>query len=104
MISNARTDTTALRPSDDARPSRLRSAVTNGRRLFVDGDANSAWSRRYRDLIIGHVKDMGGHDALSQSQISLIKRASAIELELEQMEGKLSQRLPVDIGRRDRGL
>jgi hypothetical protein len=90
-------ETSAVRPLTDARAPRLRSAVTNGRRLFVDGDANSAWSRRYRDLIIGHVNDLGGHDALSQSQISLIKRASAIELELEQMEGKLSQGLPVDI-------
>src|ERR1700730_11852414 len=97
MRSDARTETTAVRPLTDTRPERLRSRVTNGRRVFVEGDGNSAWARRYKDIIVGHVNDLGGHDALSQSQISLIKRASAIELELEQMEGKLSQGLPVDI-------
>jgi hypothetical protein len=63
----------------------------------VDGDGNSAWSRRYRDLILGHINDLGGEAALSQSQISLIRRASAIELELEQMEGRLSEGGTVDI-------
>jgi hypothetical protein len=45
----------------------LRSAVTNGRKLFVEGDGNSAWSRRYRDLIASFVSDLGGHDARSQA-------------------------------------
>src|SRR5260221_5206640 len=69
---------------------RQRSAVTNGRRLFVLGDGNSAWSRRYRDLVYGHISDLGGASGLSEAQLSLIKRASAIECELEQQEGKLS--------------
>jgi hypothetical protein len=30
---------------------RGRTAVTSGRKLFVEGDPNSAWSRRYRDLV-----------------------------------------------------
>jgi hypothetical protein len=81
----------------DARPPRTRSAVTNGRRLFVTGDGNSAWSRRYRDLIAGHVGDLGGDDLLSEAQRSLIKRASAIECELEQLEGKLSSGETIDL-------
>lgn len=40
---------------------------------------------------------MGGRDMLSEAQFSLIKRASAIELELEQIEGKLSMGQPIDI-------
>ena len=87
----------AERYAADTRPKRIRSAVSNGRRLFVDGDGNSAWSRRYRDLIVGHISDMGGRDMLSQAQLSLIKRASAIELELEQMEGRLSKGAQVDL-------
>src|SRR6516164_9825968 len=75
----------AERHAADTRPKRIRSAVTNGRRLYVNGDGNSAWSRRYRDLVQGHVADMGGRDLLSEAQLSLIKRASAIECELEQM-------------------
>jgi hypothetical protein len=81
----------APRPARGARVPAQRSAVTNGKRLFVDGDSNSAWSRRYRDLIAGHVADMGGQSELSEAQLSLVRRASAIECELEQQEGKLSQ-------------
>ncbi len=41
-------------------PKRRASAVTSGRRLYVnEGDGNSAWSRRYRDLIAGHASDLG---------------------------------------------
>jgi hypothetical protein len=79
------------RRETEPRPTRQRSAVTNGRRLFVEGDGNSAWSRRYKDLVSGHVADLGGVDLLSEAQTSLIRRAAAIELELEQMEGRLSR-------------
>jgi hypothetical protein len=87
----------ASRDAIDSRPPRVRSAVTNGRRLFVVGDGNSAWSRRYRDLIAGHVSDLGGATILSESQISLVRRASAIECELEQMEGRLSLGESIDL-------
>src|SRR5262249_1880160 len=75
---------------------RKRSDVTSGRRLFIDGNPTSAWSRRYADLIGAHVADLGGVDA----QLSLIKRASAIEP--EQIEGKLSRGEDVDIDRYQR--
>lgn len=77
-------------PATIDRPSRVRSQVTNGRRTFVDGDGKSAWARRRRDVIELHVSDMGGWDALSEAQISLATRAAVIQVELEQMEGKLS--------------
>ena len=81
-----------------ARKKRGASAVTSGRRLYVDeGDANSAWSRRYRDLIAGHASDLGGRDTLSAAQFSLVRRASAIECELELMEGRLSKGEPADL-------
>lgn len=73
--------TSAGSTRSEAPPPRQRSAVTNGRRLFVEGDENSAWSRRYRNLIACHVSDLGGRDGLSEAQLSLDKRASAIELE-----------------------
>jgi hypothetical protein len=81
----------------EAMPPRQRSAVSNGRRLFVEADARSAWSRRYRDLIAAHSSDLGGADHLSEAQRSLVRRCSAIELELEAAECKLSQGLPVDM-------
>src|ERR1700730_8854930 len=76
---------------------RTRSRVTTGRRGFVEGDGNSRWARRYRDLIAAHCQDLGGIDLLSEAQLSLIRRASAIELELEQAEGKLSMGEAIDL-------
>jgi len=76
---------------------RARSQATSGRRVFVDGDGNSRWARRYRDLIAAHCQDLGGIDLLSEAKLSLIRRASAIELELEQMEGKLSMGGEIDL-------
>lgn len=72
---------------------RPRSAVTSGRKLFVEGDPNSAWSRRYYDLCSHHIQDISrglGRDALSEAQLSLIKRASSIECELERLDAMLS--------------
>jgi hypothetical protein len=63
----------------------------------VDGDGNSAWSRRYGDLVRAHIADLGGADRLSEAQKSLIRRAAALELELEQMEGKLSMGESIDL-------
>lgn len=69
---------------------RLRSRVSNGKKAFVEGDGRSPWARRWRDLIEAHIADLGGLAALSEAQRSLIKRASTIEIELEQCEGRLS--------------
>jgi hypothetical protein len=55
---------------------RPRSAVTSGRRQFVNGDPNSAWARRFHDLVVGHVSDLGGRDLLSEAQYALCKRAA----------------------------
>jgi hypothetical protein len=50
--------------TDDKREVRRksRSAVTSDRRLLTGGDPNSAWARRYRDLVARHVADLGGRD------------------------------------------
>jgi hypothetical protein len=80
-----------------SRAKRPRSAVTSGRQLFVNGDANSAWSRRFHDLVVGHVTDLGGADLLSEAQFSLIRRAAAIECELERLDARLSLGEPVDM-------
>jgi hypothetical protein len=68
--------------------------VTSGRKLFLEGDPNSAWSRRYHDLILGHINDISagaGPNALSEAQLSLCRRAAAIECELERLDAMLSQ-------------
>jgi hypothetical protein len=76
---------------------RRSSAVTSGRRLFVTGDGNSAWARRYRDLCGQHIADLGGKDMLSEAQLSLVRRAATLEVELELLEGKMSLGESVDL-------
>ncbi len=87
----------ALRPAATARPLTQRSAVTNGKRPFVDGNGNAAWTRRWRDLVTAHEQDLSGGADLSEAQSSLIRRVATIEIELEQLEGKLSKGEAVDL-------
>src|SRR5262249_12291348 len=73
---------------------RPRSAVTSGRKLFVEGNPNSAWSRRYADLCRHHIQDISrglGRNALSEAQLSLIRRAASIECELERCDAMMSR-------------
>ena len=79
------------------RAKRPRSAVTSGRKLFVEGDPNSAWSRRYHDLVTRHVADLGGRDMLSEAQLSLVRRAAALAVELESMEARMSEGQAVNL-------
>jgi hypothetical protein len=65
--------------------------------MFVQGDPNSAWSRRYHDLVVRHVGDLGGRSALSEAQLSLIRRATSIECELERLDAMLSTSQTVDL-------
>ena len=67
-----------------------RSAKTNGRRSFVDGNGNSAWARRWRDLQSLYVNDIGDAASLSEFQLGLIDTAATLRCELERLEGQLS--------------
>jgi hypothetical protein len=71
-------------------PSKQRSRVTNGTSLFVEGDGNSAWARRLRDLCSEHVADLGGAEACSVAERLLVRRAAALTCELERLEGKFA--------------
>jgi hypothetical protein len=68
----------------------LRSAVTNGSTLLPGVDGRSLWARRFRDLIAHHVADLGGEGNVSQAQMSLIRRAAALTVELERWEGRFA--------------
>ena len=67
----------------------LRSAKSNGTRLLDGCDHRTARMRRLRDLIGMHVADLGGEDCCSAAELSLIRRASLLELELEVLKVKL---------------
>jgi hypothetical protein len=78
------------RPGFERRPTKLRSRVTNGKALFVAGNGRSPWARRLRDIIEAHVLDQGGADLLTEGKRALIRRASALTVELERIEGRFS--------------
>ena|SRR5215467_5055478 len=66
-----------------------RSRITNG--ALIDGDGRSAWSRRMRDLISLHLSDLGGADAVSEAEKSIIRRVATLTVELERMESVFAE-------------
>src|SRR5450830_1150083 len=77
-------------------PAASRSAKTNGRRLFVDGDGRGPWARRWRDLKTLYADDLGGESSLSEFQLGLVGTAATMRCELERLEGCLSLGEPID--------
>jgi hypothetical protein len=67
-----------------------RSAKTNGRRAFVEGDGRGPWARRWRDLQALYADDLGGASTLSEFQCGLVGTAATLRCELERLEGRLS--------------
>jgi hypothetical protein len=94
---------TSVQDHPRVRAKRPRSAVTSGRKAFIAGDPNSAWARRFHDLVHGHISDLGGRSILSEAQFALCKRAAGLECELEQMEGRMSLGEEVDLDAYGRG-
>ena len=72
----------------DASKSKGRSRISNGKALLHGVDGRSVWARRFRDLIDLHIQD-GGSD-VSEAKRSIIRRASALEVELERLEAKFA--------------
>jgi hypothetical protein len=89
-MSAARAKATALSPSS-------RSAKTNDRRSFVNGDGRGPWARRWRDLMVLYADDLGGEDALSELQLGLISTGATLRCEIEKLEGSLSVGESVDL-------
>jgi hypothetical protein len=71
-----------------------RSKITNGRALLPSIDGRSLWSRRFRDLNGSFASDLGhGQDdsAMSEGQRALVRRASALCVELELLEVRFAR-------------
>ena len=69
----------------------IRAAKTNGTRLLDNCDHRTSRMRRFRDLIDMHVSDLGGEDACSAAELSIVRRSALLTLELETMEGRFDQ-------------
>jgi hypothetical protein len=80
----------AHRPPTVRRSPANRSRVTNGSALLSGVDGRSVWARRLRDLIELHEADLGGADAASTAERSIVRRAAVLETELERLEAKFA--------------
>jgi len=67
-----------------------RSRLTNGSHVLPGVDGRSTWARRFRDLMQLHLADLGGEDAVSEAERSIVRRAAALMVELERMELKFA--------------
>ena len=75
-----------------------RDRVSNGARLLAGNvDERSVFARRFKALCASHCEDLGGIDVLSEAQISLVRRCSALEITLEQFEMDMAGGVKVDI-------
>jgi hypothetical protein len=87
----------AIRPAPDARPPRVRSAVTNGGRLHVECPGDTKWARRFRDVLSQIIADIGGPDGLSEGQRQLARRCATIAIACERMEGEAARGAAIDL-------
>jgi hypothetical protein len=63
-----------------------RSRISNRGAALPGVDGHSTWVRRLRDLIESHTSDLGGEDAVSEAERSIIRRIATLTVELERME------------------
>ena len=78
---------TAATAALDAPKPQGRSRISNGSALLPGVDGRSTWVRRLRDLIALHLSDLGGDDAVSEAERSIVRRIATLTVELERMEG-----------------
>jgi hypothetical protein len=87
----------AIRAVPDTRPRKGQSAVTNGKRLHVVRPGDTAWARRFRDVLAQIIGDLGGADLLSEGQRQLARRCATISIQCEKMEGEAAAGNDIDL-------
>jgi hypothetical protein len=91
------TDSPATRRVSDRRlEASQRSAVSNGRRLHVVRPGDTAWARRFRDVLAEIVSDLGG-EGLSEGQRQLARRAATLCIMCERLEGEAAAGRDIDL-------
>lgn len=90
-------NSSAIRRKSVMLASRSWSSVTNGKRLFVEHRGDTAWARRFRDVLFEIISDLGGLDVLSEGQKQLARRAATLCITCERMEGKAAAGEDIDL-------
>jgi hypothetical protein len=91
-------ETSAIRTPPAVKPAACRSAVTNGKRLSVKRPGDTAWARRFADILAEIISDIGGHGGgLSEGQRQLARRCATIAAQCERMEGEAAARAQIDL-------
>ena len=68
---------------------KIKSAVTNGARLFVQRPGDTRWSRRFKDIYAIIIDDVTTTpDTLSEAQRQLARRATTLSILCEKIEGE----------------
>jgi hypothetical protein len=94
-MSSLEENSSAGRPVASITDRRLRSRVSNGSKLFVDG--RGPWSRRFRDVLAEIVSDLGGAAILSEAQRQLARRCATLAVALEGEEGLCAKGQEIDL-------
>jgi hypothetical protein len=50
-----------------------------------------AWARRLKELVVAHIQDLGGEGAISAAELSIVRRAATLEVELELLEARFAR-------------
>jgi hypothetical protein len=90
-------ETLAIRRGSDTKSLRYRSAVTNGKRLHVAAPGDTAWARRFRDVLAEIMSDLSGPAGLSEGQRQLARRCATIAIARERMEGEAARGNSIDL-------
>jgi hypothetical protein len=59
------------------------SAVTSGRKLLLEGDVHSAWSRRYRDVITSLTSDLGGRELIGEAKAARGRMSEGLNVDAD---------------------
>lgn len=81
----------AVSSQKDQNKTKARSRISNGIARLPDVDGRSVWNRRLRDVMVLHLADIGGEDAASEAEKSIVRRVATLTVELEQMETRFAQ-------------
>ena len=82
--------TVAFLAAFEERPGRAGPTTAKCRALLPGIDRYSYWAKRVRDIIGAHVSDLGGIDAISEAEKSILRRAATITIECERLERRFA--------------